>query len=197
MDINKKLEQLLDKYIETKAGAGGWRRRRRNQIYEQVGTYILRWLHSALDGRSVPVDDAEVVSMSWDVFEKALAGYERQKAKPNNKSRTFTLLGHFYRHTLYHVRKHLAASSESYTPLEEAEMALKEMPHTILIDLKEFKASLPTEYQDICVDLMTGEDISERKRVLLGPYKLIKYSEARKVLKHVLAFFLKENSVGM
>ncbi len=162
----------------------------RNKLYLIIRPYMDKWIESILAQRKVFLPKEELLSLNYECFEFCLKSF-----KPNLP---IPLPNHFYAYANFFLKTNRSIENDNkYICIEldnEKEGEVLHLAYEYIDELREFKKSLPDEYQSVFDDaLMSLVDSrpARMRRLDESPLTYQKYCESKRIFKIVIDYLLR------
>ena len=164
--------------------------RARNECYELMHPFMMRWMKSTLNKWGLYRQDGELVSWAFDAFLFCLDRYDPES--------DFTIPGHFSRYTRYWLSEQRKKIVKREGRIQD-DFDLTSIPDSCdnqptvycILDLESLRDSLPTSYRVAMDDALTSLASGQSKEA--GKVKRLsrsRHQEAKRVFKMVVKHLL-------
>lgn len=167
-----------------------WKVKRRNELYELMMPFLLKWIRSILRKWGRFMEECELISVSWDAF---CFCFDRCR-NPD-----IPVPKHFYEYTRYFLLMKFAKEDKVSIHLDELEEIINTIPCeddgslTCLITLFQFREIIPDKYKIVWDDAAQSLSSAPRfrcksKNVGMSDYT---YNRIKEVFVPIIKFIMK------
>lgn len=169
----------------------------RDKIFLLLKPELIKWIKSVLGKRGKYLNESEILSETWDIFEKGVSTYKKE----------YPIAKHFHITVNKHVRKKQfleKKQGEKEVYLEDLDINTfgnKECSFitlNVLVSIKAFYEILPTQYQAVFEDALSSlrsgnrDNVTRVKEIGLPAHR---YYESKKIFRWIINF-LNNSTIG-